>query len=128
MLIHDKYPWLENYILAKVGVESDFKLEWEWTRFMIRGKMLVAFCADGTDNALITVKCEPDFNVSLRNTYPDIIEGYYMNKVHWNSIKVSGDVPDEVIKAMCDRAYNLILKSFSKKVQNEILTDNTGGK
>jgi len=113
-------------LLAKTGVEKDFKEEWGWTRFMIRGKMFLAFCADGTENALITVKCEPDFNVSLRNTYPDIVEGYYMNKVHWNSIKVGGNVPDDVVKIMCDRGYMLILNSFSKKVRSEII-DNLGG-
>lgn len=127
MKISDKYPWLEEYLLSKTGVESDFKVEWGWTRFMIRGKMLAAFCADGTENALFTVKCEPDFNVSLRNTYSDIIEGYYMNKVHWNSVKIGGSVPDDVVRNMCDRAYNLILNSFSKKIQSEILSDKTGG-
>ena len=115
MKISERYPWLKDYLLSKTGVQSDYKVEWDWTRFMIRNKMFVAFCADSTENALITLKCEPDFNVYLRNTYPDIIEGYYMNKVHWNSIKVGGTVPDEVVKEMCDRAYNLILKSFLKK-------------
>lgn len=121
MKISDRYPWLADYLLSKTGVESDFKDEWGWTRFMIRGKMFAAFCADNTDNALITVKCEPDFNFILRNTYSDIIEGYYMNKVHWNSIKVNGNVPDDVVKDMCDRGYNLILNSFSKKARAEIL-------
>ena len=86
----------------------------------------MSFCADGTENALITVKCEPDFNLALRDSYSDIIEGYYMNKVHWNSIKVNGNVPDDVVKTMCDRGYNLILNSFSKKVRSEII-DNLGG-
>ena len=121
MKISDKYPWLEEYLLSKTGVESDFKVEWGWIRFMIRGKMFCAFCSDKTDNTLITVKCEPDFNHMLRNTFPDIIEGYYMNKTHWNSIKVDGNVPDNVVKDMCDRGYNLIINSFSKKVQAEIL-------
>ncbi len=122
MKVSDKYPWLENYILSKTGVECDFKEEWNWKRFMIKGKMFLAFCSDGSDDCLITVKCEPAFNIQLRNTYADIIEGYYMNKVHWNSIKVCGDIPDDIVKEMCDRGYNLILNAFSKKMKNEILS------
>lgn len=122
MKIFDKYPWLVDYLLSKAGAESDFKAEWQWTRFMIKGKMFAAFCADESECPLITVKCEPDFNFELRNTFPDIIPGYYMNKVHWNSIKVNGDVPDNIIKEMCDRGYNLILKSLPKKVREEVLT------
>ena len=121
MKISDKYPWLEEYLLSKTGVESDFKVEWEWTRFMIRGKMFCAFCADNTESPLITVKCEPDFNFMLRNTYSDIIGGYYMNKTHWNSIKVDGNIPDDIVKQMCDRGYNLIFNSFSKKIRAEII-------
>ena len=44
-----------------------------------------------------------------------------MNKVHWNSIKPDGCVPNEVMKDLLDKSYNLILKSFSKKKQKEIL-------
>lgn len=121
MTISEKYPWLYDYLTSKKGVVPDYKPEWDWTRFFINGKMFAAFCAAGTENALINVKCEPDFNFMLRSTYPDdIIPGYYMNKEHWNSIKINGNVPDDVVKEMCDRGYNLILNSFSKKVRAEI--------
>ena len=121
MNINEYYPSLKEFLLNKKGVHSDFKEEWGWTRFMINNKMFCAFCADGTENALITIKCEPDFNDFLRNSYPDIIiEGYYMNKVHWNSVKPNGGVPYELIMEMCDRGYNLILKSLPKKIQAEI--------
>ncbi|MFA5659387.1 MAG: MmcQ/YjbR family DNA-binding protein [Oscillospiraceae bacterium] len=122
MTINDKYPWLESYILSKAGVECDYKEEWQWKRFMIKGKMFLAFCAENTERCLITVKCEPAFNIQLRNTFSDIIEGYYMNKVHWNSVRVSGSVSDEIVKEMCDRGYNLILNGFSKKMKNDILS------
>ena len=57
----------------------------------------------------------------LRREYEDIIPGYYMNKVHWNSVKVSGSVPDDVVRDMLDHAYDVVLQSFSKKKQKEIL-------
>lgn len=115
------YPELENYLMSMKGVESDFKEEWGWTRFMVRGKMFCAFCSDGNDNSLITIKSEPDFNEFVRKQYPDrIIEGYYMSKIHWNSVIPDKDVPYELIKEMCSRGYKLIVSSFSKKVQAEI--------
>lgn len=121
MNISDFYPELESFIMSMKGVEKDYKAEWEWTRFMIKGKMFCAFCADNTDDALITVKCEPDFNLFIREQYKGtIIEGYYMNKTHWNSIKPDKNVPYELIQEMCTRGYNLILHSLSKKIQKEI--------
>lgn len=44
-----------------------------------------------------------------------------MNKLHWNSIKVDGSVPDELLKDLLDKSYQLVLKGFSKKKQLQIL-------
>lgn len=122
MKISDFYPQLEEFLMSHKGVKKDFKAEWGWTRFMIRGKMFCAFCGEECDFTLITVKCEPDFNEHIRQVYSGkIIEGYYMNKVHWNSVYPDKGVPYEVIEDMCERGYNLVLHTFSKKVQAEII-------
>ena len=59
----------------------------------------------------------------MKYPYDDIVPGFYMNKVHWNSIKPDGKVPDDLLKELVDKSYNLILKGFSKKRQKEILND-----
>ena len=46
-----------------------------------------------------------------------------MNKEHWNSVYIGGNVPDEVVKQMIDMSYDLILRSLSKKVQKEIIEE-----
>ena len=100
-----------------------YKPEWGWTRFMLRGKMFAAICADGTDRALLNIKSPPDFNEMIRRFHEDINEGYYIDKRNWNSVKLTGTVPYEVVKDMCDRGYNIVLRHFSKKIQHEILED-----
>ena len=59
----------------------------------------------------------------MKYPYDDIVPGFYMNKVHRNSIKPDGKVPDDLLKELVDKSYNLILKGFSKKRQQEILND-----
>ena len=44
-----------------------------------------------------------------------------MNKVHWNSVKADGCVPDELLREMLDRSYSLVLAGLSKKKQRELL-------
>ena len=46
---------------------------------------------------------------------------YHFLLAYWNSIKVAGSVPDEVVKGLLDKAYETVLKSLSKKKQKEIL-------
>ena len=118
-----KYPWLDKYLLCKKAVTKDFKAEWNWDRYMIDGKMFAAVCYDDvTGKAVyITFKLSPDEGEFLRRQYDDIIPGYYMNKVHWNSVKADGNIPDDLLKEMLDKSYNLIIKSFTKKKQKELL-------
>lgn len=119
-----KYTWIDEYLLGKSGVTKDFKEEWKWIRYQIGDKMFAAVCLDDTDKPYyITLKLEPADGDFLRQQYEDIIPGYYMNKIHWNSVKADGEVPDELLKDMLDKSYRLVLASLSKKKQKEILGD-----
>lgn len=116
-----KYPWIDDYLMNKKCVEKDFKVEWNWIRYMIDGKLFTAICLDDEQKPYyITLKLEPLEGELLRNQYEDIIPGFYMNKTHWNSIKPDGQVPDDLLKDLLDKSYNLILKSLTKKRQKEI--------
>ena len=117
-----KYAWLDEYCLAKKGAEKEYKLEWDATRFMIMGKMFALLGGDKEGKPIITVKLNPMHSELLRNQYnKEIIPGYYMNKEHWSSLYLEGDVPDEVLRNMLDEAYSLIFESLSKKLQKQIL-------
>jgi predicted DNA-binding protein (MmcQ/YjbR family) len=38
-----------------------------------------------------------------------------MNKKHWNTIELSGEIPDAEIIRMIDHSYDLVLASLPKK-------------
>ena len=44
-----------------------------------------------------------------------------MHKVHWNSVKAEGNVPDALLREMLEKSYRLVLGGFSKKKQRELL-------
>ena len=117
-----RYEWIYEYLLDKTGVTKDLQKDWNWIRFSIGGKMFAAICLGENDEPYyITLKLEPTEGDFLRQQYEDIIPGYYMNKMHWNSIKPDGKVPDDLLKDLLDKSYRLVLGSFSKKKQREIL-------
>jgi len=116
-----KYSWIEEYCLSKKGVIKDFKVEWGAFRYLIHDKMFVLQGGDKEHKPIITVKLEPLHGDILRKQYKDIVPGYYMNKDHWNSLYLDGTVPDEIVRDMLDRSYQLVFKALSKKLQNEIL-------
>lgn len=128
-----KYPWIDEYLLSMPCVTKDLQADWNWIRYQIGGKMFAAVCLnDNNEPYYISLKLEPSEGDFLRNQYPDIVPGYYMNKIHWNSVKPDGEVPDELLKDMLERSYKLVLGGFSQKKQREFLgpaqSKNTGDK
>ena len=115
------YNWMDEYLLAKPGVTKDLQADWNWIRYHVGGKMFAAICLKEENIPVyITLKLEPAAGEFWRSQYEDVIPGYYMNKVHWNSIRPDGQVPDEILKDMLDQSYALVLGGFSKKKQKEI--------
>jgi len=117
-----RYTWIDDYLLAKRGVTKDHKKEWNWIRYQIGGKLFAAVCLNEEDEPYyITLKLEPEEGDFMRKQYEDIVPGYYMNKVHWNSVRPDGAVPDDLLKDLLDKSYQLVLGGLSKKKQQEIL-------
>ena len=57
--------WLDGYLLSKAGAEHDFKVEWGWDRYMVRGKLFAAICRpEGmkderyNGHTLVNLKCD----------------------------------------------------------------------
>ncbi|MCL2079471.1 MAG: MmcQ/YjbR family DNA-binding protein [Oscillospiraceae bacterium] len=117
-----KYDWFEDYCKSKKGAYKEWKQEWGVHRYMIRDKMFIMHGGDKEGKEIITLKLEPMHGQFLREVYKgDLVPGYYMNKDYWNSVYVDGNVPDDVLRDMADKSYELILNGFSKKIQKEIL-------
>ena len=116
-----KYDFIQEYCLAKKGAEEDYKQEWDAIRYMVRGKMFALVGNDNEGRAIISVKHTPERGEELREKYVDISPGYYLNKTHWSSVFLGGNVPETVLKQMLDGSYELIFNSLPKKVQNKII-------
>jgi predicted DNA-binding protein (MmcQ/YjbR family) len=56
----------------------------------------------------VNLKCDPLEAVFLRQAFADVTPAYHMNKVHWNTVAVGGDVPGDEIKRMIADSYSLI--------------------
>lgn len=117
-----RYTWFDDYLMKKRAVTKHLQKDWNWFLYRIGDKMFAALCLDKNNEPYyINLKLEPMDGEFLRSQYPDILPGYYSNKMHWNSVKPDGAVPDELLKDMLDKSYHLVLGSFSKKRQRELL-------
>lgn len=54
------------------------------------------------------VKCDPERAIEWRERSASIRPGYHMNKKHWNTVIVDGDVPSADIFRMIDDSFALV--------------------
>ncbi len=122
-----RYDWLDAYLLSLPGAEKDYKPEWQWFRYMVRGKLFAAVCSPGPEHRtygghdLVNLKCEPAESELLRAQYPEILPGFYTDKRTWIAALLDGDLPDEVLRQLCADSHRLVLAKLPKYVQRDIL-------
>lgn len=107
-----------DYCIAKPGVTEGFPFNGSTLVFKVMGKMFAL-----TDIELfesINLKCNPERAIELREQFEGIKPGYHMSKKHWNTVTIESDVPTKLLISLIDDSYNLVVKSLTKKLQEEL--------
>lgn len=58
----------------------------------------------------VNLKVEPAAGEFWRNTFADVVPAYHMNKTHWISVILRGNMSDDEIKMLINDSYNLTCK------------------
>jgi len=114
-----EYEMLEGLLLGKKGTTLEYPFGPEAAVFKVAGKMF-ALLAFEENPMRITLKCDPAEADELRSRFSAIQPGYYMNKNHWNTVTLDGSVPQELLLAMIDSSYRLVVKGL-RKAEREAL-------
>jgi len=87
-----------------------------WTVMRHRvNKKSFALIYERNGKLCVNLKCEPMEAVLLRQAFVDVTPGYHMNKEHWNTVSLDGDVPDEMLERMVGQSYDLIKPKTRKR-------------
>jgi len=111
---------LRTYCLSKKGVTESFPFGPDTLVFKVGEKL---FLLTGLDNHPLrfNVKCDPERAVELREQYPDsILPGYHMNKKHWNTVIVNGELSLKQLQEMINHSYELIFNNLSQKMKDNL--------
>ncbi|PKD42489.1 MmcQ/YjbR family DNA-binding protein [Rhodohalobacter barkolensis] len=102
-----------DYCLSFSGITEEFPFDENTLVFKVMGKMF-ALC-DVDEFESINLKCDPEKAVELREEYPGLVEpGYHMNKKHWNTVSMQGNLPDDLIKEWIKDSYDLVVAKLPR--------------
>jgi predicted DNA-binding protein (MmcQ/YjbR family) len=94
------YPFGEGVAVYKVGVGD-------------KAKMFALIPEDKTPSR-ISLKCDPQLAIALREKFETVLPGYHLSKKHWNTIICTGQLPLEEIKGLVLHSYNLVTNTESE--------------
>ncbi len=107
-----------NYCLSKPCVTEDLPFDSDTLCMKIASKIF-AIASIGSFES-INLKCDPDLAIELRSSYACVVPGYHMNKKHWNTILIDGEMSDPEIKKWIDHSYDLVFDSLPKKTKDAL--------
>jgi len=105
---------LEKYLLEKPASKKEFPFDEVTVVYKVMNKMYALVGnKDGFIN--INLKCLPEDALGYREIYNCVIPGFHMNKKHWNTIVLDGEMSDAILQDMIDESYELVVSKLTKK-------------
>jgi predicted DNA-binding protein (MmcQ/YjbR family) len=104
---------IETYLLGFPNTWLDFPFGEETSVYKYgdketgEGKMF-ALITNGSKPLRVSLKCDPILAETLREKYETVVPGYHLNKNHWNTILLTGQLSDEEVKDLAHLSYQLV--------------------
>jgi len=100
---------LRQYCLRKDHTTEDLPFDEETLVFRVWGKIFVLTAMN--DRPLtVNLKCDPELAIELRERHEEVRPGWHMNKKHWNTVTLDGNLTSKEIFSMVDHSYDLVKK------------------
>ncbi|MEU4996273.1 MmcQ/YjbR family DNA-binding protein [Streptomyces sp. NPDC021622] len=104
---------LRTFCLSFNAAVEEFPFTPDTSVFKVLGKMFALSHLDGRP-LTVNLKCEPDMAVQLRAAHPEIVPGWHMNKRHWNTVTVDGELPDQQVRELIEDSYDLVVAGLPR--------------
>ena len=104
---------LEKYLSGLNGSDGSYPFGPDALVFKVMGKMF-ALVSQNEKTPRVTLKCDPVDAEILVSQFDSIIPGYYMNKKHWITISLNGEVSDDMITDLANGSYKLVVNKLTK--------------
>ncbi len=91
------YPFGEDVAVYKVGPADS-------------GKMF-GLISEGKNPVRLSLKCDPTLAITLREKYDEVMPGYHLNKKHWNTLVLAGQLGWPEVQDLIRHSYELVAGS-----------------
>jgi predicted DNA-binding protein (MmcQ/YjbR family) len=76
------------------------------------GDRVFMIVTDDPDERIITLKADPDHASALRDHFPTVTFGRYLDKGHWISIGAGRGITSQLITELVKTSYRLVIETM----------------
>lgn len=98
---------VEQYLLSMPNARLDYPFGEGVAVYKVGDKMF-ALVQEGKEPVNLSLKCDPQLSQLLRDKYESVMPGYHLNKKHWNTLVLTGQLPWEEVQALIRHSYQLV--------------------
>lgn len=99
---------LEEYLLSMPNTRLDYPFGEGVAVYKTKDDKMFALVSEGSNPVRLSLKCDPLLAVTLRERYESVLPGYHLNKKHWNTILLTGQLSWQEVQDLIRLSYDLV--------------------
>lgn len=100
---------VEDYILSMPNARLDYPFGESTAVYKVSDKMF-ALISEGKAPVRLSLKCDPTLSKILREKYEEVMPGYHLNKKHWNTMVLTGQLEWPEVQDLIRHSYDLVAR------------------
>ncbi|GHT52157.1 hypothetical protein AGMMS49982_11660 [Bacteroidia bacterium] len=109
---------LREYCISLKGASEEFPFDEATLVFKVAGKVFGMVPLDESE-VQISVKCDPELAIELRERYLCVEGAYHCNKKYWNTLYLNRDMPDAEVRRWIAHSIDEVMKKLPKHIREE---------
>ncbi|MFE1777231.1 MmcQ/YjbR family DNA-binding protein [Streptomyces sp. NPDC059008] len=91
------------------------------TLFKVGGKIFAVLTeANDSRPEQVTLKCDPNLSLHLREQYPAVGPSYYARLPHWNTVVLDGTVPTDELADMIEHSWERVVAGLPRITRDRL--------
>jgi predicted DNA-binding protein (MmcQ/YjbR family) len=98
---------VEEYVLSMPNAVREYPFGPDVAVYKAKDKMF-ALISEGKSPVQLSLKCDPTLSEVLRDKYETVLPGYHLNKKHWNTLILTGQLEWPEVQDLIKHSYQLV--------------------
>ena len=108
---------IREYCLSLPLTTEDMAFGEDCLLFRVCDKIFACLNLTGTD--YLTVKCDSEYAIELRERYSEIEPAWHWNKKFWNQMPLRGGLRNDLILSLIRHSYSEVVKKLPKRLKTD---------